>query len=251
MVRGNREGNTCLAEEVTPAGRGQGCLPEKLEDLTAFPSPETVSSPPGQADLTWLRCESAPAQLESLRTQHCCRANWLGLPDSSPCGPGHKFGFQVRDGVSPSIPPSSPASCGWQVMLPKPRRQQAATTQNKVLQICASHSPFSRRRHKARAHSLFPLFSHSPHTSPAWFSPIAYPAVSHSFHKNRAHTVPLLHFSSLLSPPDAAAFPCSEEMQRSRVQPWPQLPRTPNFPGSLQLGVNHLPAQPPRETSSL
>lgn len=55
LVRGSREGNACLAEEVTPAGRGQGCLPEKLEDLTAFPSPETV--PSHQARLTCLGCD--------------------------------------------------------------------------------------------------------------------------------------------------------------------------------------------------
>lgn len=55
LVRGNREGKACLAEEVTPAGREQGCLPEKLEDLTAFPLQRpSLPSRPGQADPTGL-----------------------------------------------------------------------------------------------------------------------------------------------------------------------------------------------------
>lgn len=71
-VRRKEEEKACLAEEVTPADRGQGCLPAKLEDLTALWSPESISSPLGQADLTWLRAllrESAPAGLQSLRAQ--------------------------------------------------------------------------------------------------------------------------------------------------------------------------------------
>lgn len=38
---------------------------------------------------------------------------------------------------------------------------------------------------KARAHSPFPLFSHSPHPSLACISPTAYPAVSHRFCKTQ------------------------------------------------------------------
>lgn len=99
---------------------------------------------------------------------------------------------------------------------------------------------------KARACSPFPLFSHSPHPSLAYISPTAYPAVSHRFCKTKVCPVPLLHFSCLLSPTDTT-FPCSNGTQRSRVQPWPQLLRTPNFPGPLPLGINHLSAQPPRQ----
>jgi len=130
-----------------------------------------------------------------------------------------------------------------------PALQQAATTKNK-----ASQCQLLALRH-AQAQSWSPFSVSSVFPLPTSFvSPVAYPAVSHRFHKNRACTVPLLHFSSLLSPPDTAAFPCcpcSEETQRSRVQPWPQLPRTPNFPGPLQFSINHLPAQPPRQMPSL
>lgn len=45
--------------------------------------------------------------------------------------------------------------------------------------------------------------------------------------------------------PPLLSLLCSKEMQHSRVQPWPQLPRTSNFPGLLQFGINHLPAQIP------
>lgn len=143
-------------------------------------------------------------------------------------------------------------------MLPKPHWQpcpaascyhpeQSPTSQCQSLTLwhtqTQSRSPFS-------VSSVFPL----PTSFSSLHSPIAYPAVSHRFHKNRACTVPRLRFSSLLFPSDTAAFPCcpsSEETQGSKVQPWPQLPRTPNFPGPLQLGINHLPAQPPRQIPSL
>lgn len=106
-VRRKEEEKACLAEEVTPADRGQGCLPAKLEDLTALWSPESISSPLGQADLTWLRAllrESAPAGLQSLRAQPASRP---GLPNCRTTALGTRLGNRSGSGLPKQLTSSS------------------------------------------------------------------------------------------------------------------------------------------------
>lgn len=134
-----------------------------------------------------------------------------------------------------------------------PALQQAATTQNKALQVSASHSPFSMHRHKVRAHSPFPLFSHSPHPSPACVSPIAYPAVSHRFCKSREQGV---HSASppLFLPALSSTHCCLWMLpvqQRDAVQQGSALATATDAKFPIAIVIDQLPAKAPRQIPSL
>lgn len=221
-----KEEKACLGEEVTPADRGQGCLPAKLEDLTALSSPESVSSPLGQADLTWLqvlRCESAPAELQS--PEHSQQAG-PGCPMAEP-RPWAHFWVAGQGRGSPSSSPPPPARQGWQAVLPAPRGHSAPHPEQRAAALLL---PAFTLQHVTEPEPLLLfLFSHSLHPSAALL------LIQPGFAKTGRAWCLSLAFPLCALP--QMPLPLSAFRQ---AQPWPQVPRTPDFPWPLQFLISIL-----------